>query len=65
MIRGSCPRQKHCSFLFLDKEKPPRDRGGFVVCADYFTVGWISNWWNGGGDDNVHSKVITCGSAFQ
>lgn len=31
----------------------------------YLTFGWISNWWNGGGEDTVHSSVRDCGCAFQ
>ena len=52
----------------IAKRKTPRPMAGVLCNADLIDfdqcaaavsiTGSVSNWWNGGGDDSVHSSVV-------
>lgn len=48
--------------FFVLLYKKPRFYAGFLQFrVGYLTAGCISNWWNGGGEETVHSNVMLCG----
>src|SRR6516225_6826571 len=46
----------HCETLASLNSAAPFS--GAVQVVIYCTRGSVSNWWNGGGDDSVHSSVV-------
>src|SRR5579864_4323103 len=69
LVRGPCgPLPPSSPALFPGTgEGRGRNRCGFrrtglAFCdAAYFTIGSTLNWWNGGGEDSVHSRVVAPG----
>src|SRR5690606_2354855 len=35
-----------------------RERAAHIHMTAYCTFGRVENWWNGGGEDSVHSSVV-------
>ena len=55
-VYGENDKSSRKAILFLQNGAAPEK--GAAGLFGYCTRGSVSNWWNGGGEDSVHSSVV-------